>query len=84
MAMIFVHEVSRACLDRLPNEILKTQAFNNLIEIASEVFKLEPKYLVKINMDSPMYSYMKKDNTKSYTRIHETWTPSNITGEFQK
>jgi hypothetical protein len=45
LAYIFVHEVSRSCLDRLTNENLKEKAFRDLIGITCEVFGLESKHL---------------------------------------
>jgi len=83
LGYIFVHEITRSCLDRLPNEILKTQSFDNLIKIACSTFGLHRKNLKGINMDSPLYSYMKKDNLKTYNKVVEKWSPDSWTTEFE-
>jgi hypothetical protein len=60
--------MSRVSLDRLVNDELKVEIFEKLKKIAKDHFNYTDKKF-KVELDSPLYSYLKKDATEHYHKI---------------
>jgi hypothetical protein len=65
---IFIHEMSRAALDRQFDAIKREKQFDDLVEIASKCFRLDKKD-VSIRLDKPSYSYIKAEYNDYYSKV---------------
>jgi hypothetical protein len=69
VAHIWIHEMCRTTLDRFVNENLKKKMFKKLKDTAFETFPDVLKKECDIDVDKPMFSYLKYGYTDNYTKI---------------
>jgi len=57
---IWIHEISRSCLDRIVAFPFKYKLYRELMDFSKFAFKIEDKH-INLKMEVPLFSYIKNE-----------------------